>query len=221
LREEEFEERVEESTCKDETHINSNSICKMATKEGMYDVNEMTLEDVQTFLQENKMPQEDNGQKEISDIRKAIVVEDEEEVRRKNDLIATSDANIEANLVEDDKSDVDIEEIAEVLRDQEIEIQLKNDEIEKLQNYITVLSDKEACGKETKEENDTIAITIKEKKLLEENEKIRYQNALVISRLEQSENAENELMKEMRVLKETMAKSKAEIENKIKSKEEE
>ena len=61
---------------------------------------------------------------------------------------------------------------------------MKNNEIEKLQNYIIVLRDKEACGKETKEENDTIAIIIKEKKLLEENEKIRYQNALVISRLE-------------------------------------
>ena len=123
--------------------------------------------------------------------------------------------------MEDDKLDVDMEEIAEVLQDQEIEIQLKNDEIEKLQKYIIVLHNKKACGKETKEENDTIAITIKEKKLLEENEKIHYQNTLVISRLEQSENAENELMKEMRVLKEIMAKSKAEIENKIKSKEEE
>ena len=145
----------------------------------------MTLEDVQNFLQENKMPQEDNGQKETSNsAHKAIVVEDEEEVRRKNDLIATSDANVEADLVEDNKLDVDMEEIAEVLQDQEIEIQLKNDEIERLQNYIIVLRDKEACSKETKEENNTIAITIKEKILLEENKKICYQNTLVISRLE-------------------------------------
>ena len=56
---------------------------------------------------------------------------------------------------------------------------------------------------------------------IEETAKIYYQNVLLISRLEQSEEVENELKKEIWFLRDKIAKSETEEDKQKKSKEEE
>ena len=59
-----------------------------------------------------------------------------------------------------------------------------------------------------------------EQDYIEEGERIRYQNAILISRLEQLETVEDELMKEIKMLKDKVNKNESEEFKRFKSKEE-
>ena len=80
---------------------------------------------------------------------------------------------------------------------------------------------KSTGGKVTEEDEENQGIKKTEKDFIEETAKIRYQNVLLISRLEQSEEVENELKKEIRFLRDKIAKSETEEDKRKKSKEEE
>ena len=98
-----------------------------------------------------------------------------------------------------------------------------------MQNTIEILNKKlvelrnvkkSAGGKVIEEDEENQGIKKTEKDFIEETAKIRYQNVLLISRLEQSEEVENELKKEIWFLRDKIAKSKTEEDKRKKSKEE-
>lgn len=131
-------------------------------------------------------------QKDYSDNeRETEVVEEEDDIEK---MIVSNDipeVNVEEESLEEDESAVDMNEVAEVLRDQEIAMQLKKEEImamkntiEALTNQVAALYNKTTGGIENTGEAELVAITKIAQELKEENERIRYQNELAISRLE-------------------------------------
>ena len=110
---------------------------------------------------------------------------------------------------EDEESDVDMDEVADLVKDQEDEIKQQRLEIQQMNNTSIILNKEvEQLTKISEKYKQEIDQTKNDYDLLDEMEAVRYQNILLTGRLEQAEATEIKLTKKVLNLTEIIASIK-------------